>query len=373
MSDKKLQAARRELSRLEWERERETGAATLLTLDRLIRDARWEVEDLVHAHQHSSVIQARRTARVLDGGLAVDAVLVMAFSLGNIHAFALENGTADPIAWFVAPMVDIALIVALSADAFLSHNGAKPTSMWATVLRWLAGIGTLVLNVWVSAVHLDAPAIVLHTVPPVLLLVLAEAAPHYRRGAVAVVAKTEAATRITRATVAAPEPLEPPVAPAATPAEPPAPAAATAPVPEAPAPVDIPAQPVTTGEPAPAEADDIMDVATATTVPRKRPLPPVRSTRATGATRSTPQVPGAGQVRRPRKDDATVLEELAMLRLGATEPLAIRTVLAAIGVGQRRLEALMEREEVSLDPIPEVHPDAPPRFELIKNDLAGGE
>jgi hypothetical protein len=62
----------------------------------------------------------------------------------------------------------------------LTRQGVRPTG-WGTLLRWFAGVATLTLNVWESVARADAAGIVLHAVPPLLLILLAEAAPQYRR------------------------------------------------------------------------------------------------------------------------------------------------------------------------------------------------
>jgi hypothetical protein len=194
--NRRVQAARRELERLEWEHARalrNEAHAMAFGLEPLIRDARWAVEDAQAAERSAPVRAARRTAALLDVVLAVVAGLVMAFSLGNIRLFALRHGVEPHIAWFLAPMVDLALIATLSADAFLSRNGQRPGG-WAAALRWFAGLATLLLNTW-DALTAGAPGdVTVHMVPPLLLVLLAEAAPHYRRGAAAVVAEARADT-----------------------------------------------------------------------------------------------------------------------------------------------------------------------------------
>lgn len=118
-------------------------------------------------------------ARRLDAALWSVAVMVMAYSAGNVHTFARTHGTADPMAWLLAPMVDVALYACLSADAVLSRFGASPGG-WAATLRWFCGAGTWTLNAWNAAATGNAGAIVGHSIPPVLLILLAEAAPRYR-------------------------------------------------------------------------------------------------------------------------------------------------------------------------------------------------
>ncbi|WP_237702927.1 winged helix-turn-helix domain-containing protein [Candidatus Protofrankia datiscae] len=118
--------------------------------------------------------------RALDAGLWLVAGLVAVYSLANVHTAARGHGTADPQAWLLAPIVDIALFVAITADAALSRHGERPDG-WATGLRWFCGIATWTLNVWDAAASGDPGAIVAHSIPPVVLVLLAEAAPRYRQ------------------------------------------------------------------------------------------------------------------------------------------------------------------------------------------------
>ncbi len=121
----------------------------------------------------------RRVGRALDGALWLVALLVGAYSLANVHSVAIGHHTDDPQAWLLAPIVDLALFAGITADSVLARHGLHPTR-WGTGLRWFCGLATWTLNVWDAATSLDAGAIVAHSVPPVVLILLAEAAPRYR-------------------------------------------------------------------------------------------------------------------------------------------------------------------------------------------------
>jgi len=125
-------------------------------------------------------VSTRKQSRAMDVTLWGVAGLVMYFSAGNVTTFATNQGTPLHIAVVLAPMVDIALVAALVGDGVLTRQGIRPTG-WGTTLRWFAGIATLTVNVWESVARVDAAGIVLHAVPPLLLILLAEAAPQYRR------------------------------------------------------------------------------------------------------------------------------------------------------------------------------------------------
>jgi hypothetical protein len=171
--NKKLVTARRDVERL---RLAADGAADT---DVKIWEASNKVADLESAERESAVNTARTAGRVMDAVLLVVALLTMAFSLQNIHDFAALHGVQDPIAWFLAPAVDLALLAALMGDAVLSRYGLS-AGPWATRLRWFAGATTVALNGWEAIAALDPAGIVLHVVPPTLLFVLAEAASPYR-------------------------------------------------------------------------------------------------------------------------------------------------------------------------------------------------
>ena len=293
--NRKLQTARRALDRLEWEHDRALRAgadSTAYGLEPAIRDARWHVEDLEAAEANSTVRAARRTALLLDVVLGVVAVTVMAFSLRNIAEFAAGHGVVAPLPWLLAPMVDLALVGTLTADAFLSRNKITP-GRWEAALRWFAGVGTLLLNDW-DAVVTGAPGnVVAHTVPPLLLLLLAEAAPRYRRGAVAAVetVRSKVTTVHTAppasAPVSAPEVVETGVADSGDDHEETAGHPASAPASETPS--------ETAAGSAAEEADEDASVPPA----RTRPLP------------------GAGRTVRPTRSDDELLAALRDLLTGA--------------------------------------------------------
>ncbi len=156
--------------------------------------------------------QAGRLGVMLDRALWLVTGLVCTYSLVNVHGVAVHHGTGDPQAWLLAPIVDIALIAAIRADSALSTSGAPP-GPWAAALRWFAGLATWTLNVWdalfpldptdahgaplrdvhgaVLTGHIDPGAVVSHSVPPVVLILLAEAAVAYRRAVAELVRQGE--------------------------------------------------------------------------------------------------------------------------------------------------------------------------------------
>jgi hypothetical protein len=131
----------------------------------------------------------RLLSRRITAALVVVAVVGMTFTAATVTLFAIDHGVDRRIAWTLDPMVAIALLVVLVADARLVELGVSPGG-WPRVLRWFAGMATWAMNAWQSVWpdggfgvprQIDPAGVVLHSVSPVLLIVLAEAATGYRR------------------------------------------------------------------------------------------------------------------------------------------------------------------------------------------------
>lgn len=153
--------------------------------------------------------------------LVTVAVVALAFTATNVTMFAIDHHVSAWIAWLLDPMVAVALGAVLIVDGRLSEHGVHPSG-WASALRWFAGLGTWLMNCWSSLWptgsafgvprQVDPAGLVLHSIPPVLLIVLAEAITHYRRAILARIAELrhEVEARVERVEV-------PPAYPASTP------------------------------------------------------------------------------------------------------------------------------------------------------------
>ncbi|MFF5778460.1 hypothetical protein ACFY7Y_16130 [Streptomyces virginiae] len=133
--------------------------------------------------------------------LVAVAVVALVFTASNVTMFAIDHHVSPWIAWLLDPMVAVALGTVLIFDGRLSEYGLYPSG-WASVLRWFAGLGTWVMNCWTSLWpagtgfgiprDVDPAGLVLHSIPPVLLIVLAEAISHYRHQILAKVTELRA-------------------------------------------------------------------------------------------------------------------------------------------------------------------------------------
>ncbi|MEU8462666.1 hypothetical protein [Streptomyces sp. NPDC029003] len=158
--------------------------------------------------------------------LVAVAVVALVFTASNVTTFAIDHHVSPWIAWLLDPMVAVALGTVLIFDGYLSEYGLYPSG-WAAGLRWFAGLGTWVMNCWTSLWpvgssfgiprQVEPAGLVLHSIPPALLIVLAEAINHYRHQ---ILAKVTDLRSLVDAVVDEPDtrPVHPASTPAATPA-----------------------------------------------------------------------------------------------------------------------------------------------------------
>jgi hypothetical protein len=168
--------------------------------------------------------------------LVTVAVVALAFTATNVTLFAIDHHISPWIAWLLDPMVAVALGAVLIVDGRLSEYGLSPSG-WASALRWFAGLSTWVMNCWSSLwpkgtpfgvpAQVDPAGLVLHSIPPVLLIVLAEAITYYRRAILTKISELRALVD----TVPAPVDTTPVHPPSPTLSPPPVQSAPVSPVP----------------------------------------------------------------------------------------------------------------------------------------------
>lgn len=182
--------------------------------------------------------QVAAARRQVDAGVWVVIVLGLAFTAVNVQQFAAGDAPAwSPpwsVAWLLDPMVSVLLLSIVRAE--------QVTARWQVSMGWQVTTGkwgcfaaTYVMNTW-SSWRAGVPSgVVLHSVPPVAVLLAAEAAPTVRDRLTAAAAAATAAHTLPAplaASLAAPLPppastpasrvlLETPSVPAATGTTPP--------------------------------------------------------------------------------------------------------------------------------------------------------
>lgn len=115
--------------------------------------------------------------------LALVLVLALLFTMVNVATFAAAGHPVASFQWWIAwlldPMASITMGTAIVFEGLLAGYGRKVG--WLTATKWYAGLCTWAMNVWVSVTSGSLAGVLLHSVAPGLVLLLAEAAPRVRQ------------------------------------------------------------------------------------------------------------------------------------------------------------------------------------------------
>lgn len=145
------------------------------------------------------VERATRVARVrseVDVGIWVVIWLSLAFTAINVQIFAARGAEMWSLAWSAAwlldPMVSILVLVVVRAEQITSRWRVR-LGWPITATKWGCFAATYAMNTWSSWVEQSPSRIVLHSVPPAMMLLAAEVGPRIRDGLTrAVAAASEA-------------------------------------------------------------------------------------------------------------------------------------------------------------------------------------
>ncbi|WP_327678573.1 hypothetical protein [Kitasatospora sp. NBC_00458] len=124
--------------------------------------------------------QIRRTSRVISAGTWVLTGAVVAVSMSTAAPFIDAHSPGYGTGPVMAVAGDGCFILSLQADSTLSRFGVS-AGRWPAVFRWVTGLATVWLNIGAAALAKDLVGVVIHLIPPLLLLLVAEAGPAYRR------------------------------------------------------------------------------------------------------------------------------------------------------------------------------------------------
>lgn len=124
--------------------------------------------------------QIRRTSLVISTGTWVLTGAVVAVSMSTAAPFI----DAHSPGYFTGPVMAVAtdgcFILSLQSDSTLARFGVSG-GRWPAAFRWVTGLSTVWLNIGAAALAKDLVGVVIHLIPPLLLLLVAEAGPAYRR------------------------------------------------------------------------------------------------------------------------------------------------------------------------------------------------
>lgn len=151
---------------------------------RLVADAA-EAARVRAYHSHPDVIALRveRVRTQVDRLCWAGIGLALAFTMTNVQQFAAAGATAWSLPWLAAwlldPMVSLVLLAILRAEQVTARYQVR-TGPWVRTAKWLTLAATYVMNTWESYAAGSVSAVVLHSVPPLVVLAAAEAATDLR-------------------------------------------------------------------------------------------------------------------------------------------------------------------------------------------------
>jgi hypothetical protein len=151
----------------------------LTRAEKLARDAAEAAE--VRAYQLHPDVVALRIERIraqVDRLCWTGIVLGLAFTMTNVQWFAAAGARPWSLPWLAAwvldPTVSLVLLAILRGEQITSRYQVR-TGAWVRVAKWFALAATYVMNTWESYADGSLSGVVLHSVPPLLVFVAAEA------------------------------------------------------------------------------------------------------------------------------------------------------------------------------------------------------
>jgi hypothetical protein len=157
----------------------DTRHVPLTRAQRLAQDAA-EAAELRAYQTHPDVIALRveRVRTQVDRLCWAGIVLGLAFTMTNVQWFAAAGAIPGSLPWLAAwvldPTVSLVLLAILRGEQITARYQVH-TGPWVRAAKWLTLTATYVMNTWASYAAGSMSGIVLHSVPPLLVFVAAEA------------------------------------------------------------------------------------------------------------------------------------------------------------------------------------------------------
>lgn len=145
----------------------------------LVQDAA-EAADLRSYDTHPDVVALRieRVRRQVDRMCWCGIGLGLAFTMTNVQGFAATGTRVGSLPWLAAwlldPTVSMVLLAILRAEQITARYQVR-TGAWVRRAKWVTLVATYVMNTWASYAAGSLSAIVLHSVPPLVVFVAVEA------------------------------------------------------------------------------------------------------------------------------------------------------------------------------------------------------
>jgi len=146
---------------------------------RLARDAATAAQ-LRTWQTHPDVVALRveRLRTQVDRLMWAGIVCGLCFTMTNVQQFATAGAAIGSLGWWSAwlldPMVSMVLLAVLRAEQITTRYQVS-TGVWPRVTKWALLTATYVMNTWTSWAAGSASGVVLHSVPPLVVVLAAEA------------------------------------------------------------------------------------------------------------------------------------------------------------------------------------------------------
>lgn len=151
---------------------------------RLAEDAA-EAADVRRWQTHPDVValQVERVRAQVDRLCWAGIILGLAFTTANVQWFAAAGAAFGSLPWLTAwlldPTVCLVLLAILRAEQVTARYQVR-TGRWVRAAKWLTLAATYVMNTWSSWAVGSPDGVVLHSVPPLIVFVAAEAVTDLR-------------------------------------------------------------------------------------------------------------------------------------------------------------------------------------------------
>ncbi|WP_410598453.1 hypothetical protein [Amycolatopsis sp. lyj-90] len=123
-------------------------------------------------------LRIERVRRQVDWMCWTGIVLGLAFTMTNVQTFASAGTRPWSLPWLAAwvldPTVSLVLLAILRAEQVTARYQVR-TGGWVRRAKWFTLAATYVMNTWTSYANGDPAAIVLHSVPPLVVFAAVEA------------------------------------------------------------------------------------------------------------------------------------------------------------------------------------------------------
>jgi hypothetical protein len=150
-------------------------------------------------HPDVAALRIERVRGKVDALIWSGLVMGLLFTMSNVAEFAGQGAKPGSVKWVIGwlldPMVSLVLVGMLVGCAVIARYQIKATA-WVNVAKWGALTATYTMNTWSAWAALVPSQIVLHSVPPAIVFVAAEALTDLRNLITEAVSKAhEAATK----------------------------------------------------------------------------------------------------------------------------------------------------------------------------------